>query len=572
MNNSKNLMVALALSFVVMILWNFFYVKPKIDEYKKQKQEYEQAQAKKSDTNGSDSLSDINNENKVLLDRKEALNIENRRIKINSPKLHGSISLKGARIDDLTLGQYKQNLDESSPEVELLSPSTSKKPYYVEFGWLGNNIKIPDSNTVWYSDDKVLTPSQPITLSWDNNQGLRFSTTISMDDNYLFTFKRSVENYGNEDITINSYGLVNRFRNLGKKSFYILHEGALGVFGDQLYEETFDSVRKQKRVNFDDVNGWLGITDKYWLTALIPDQNNFVDVKFNYYNKNGLSRFQVDYLSEETKVSAGSSFEITDNLFAGAKKVELLDEYGTKLDIKLFDRSVDFGMLYFLTKPIFKVLNFFYGILGNFGLAILALTVAIKLILFPLVNKSYISMHKMKAIHPKMVQIKEQYKDDRQEAQKQIMSLYKKEGVNPVSGCLPMLLQLPVFFALYKVLFVTIEMRHAPFYGWIYDLSAVDPTNIFNLFGLLPFELPIAISAWSIIMGITMFLQQKLSPPPADPIQAKIMKFLPVIVVIMTATFPAGLLIYWSWSNTLTFIQQLVIKYRYRNLDKKYSN
>lgn len=566
MQNSKNLILAVLLSSAIMILWNVFYVKPKIDEHKRKQEAYEATQKK----NNPEIEKELEKP-EVLLDRVDAIKVQkNRRIKINSNKLHGSLSLKGARIDDLTLGQFKQSLAKNSPEVELLSPSSAKKPYYAEFGWLASaGVKVPNSNTVWFSDDKVLTPQKAVTLTWDNNQGLKFTTVIAMDENYLFTFNRTVENYGDKPVDLNSYGMINRSRSLDKKSFYILHEGALGVFQDQLYEEKFDSIRKKKRISYEDVNGWLGITDKYWLTAIIPDQNNFFDVKFNYYNKNGLSRFQVDYLGEKTQITAGAKMQVTDNLFAGAKKVSLLDEYNTKLDIKLFDRSVDFGMLYFMTKPIFKVLSFFYELLGNFGLAILALTISIKLLLFPLVNKSYVSMHKMKMIHPEMVEIKERYKDDKKQANKEIMELYKKKGINPVSGCLPMLLQLPVFFALYKVLFVTIEMRHAPFYGWISDLSAPDPTNIFNLFGLLNFDLPFAISAWSIIMGLTMFAQQKLSPPPSDPIQAKVMAFLPLIVVVMTATFPAGLLIYWSWSNSLSFIQQLIIKLKFKKLDKK---
>lgn len=567
MHDNKNMILAITLSITILLLWQVFYVGPRVEEARKQ-QQVQQSQPTKTQSASKATHSDTAaiehdvTEVPELLDRKEILR-EGGRIKINNGKLHGSISLKGARFDDLTLGEYKQHNTPDSEEVVLLSPGGSKAPYFAEFSWVSQtrDTPTPAADTVWYSEDTVLTPEKPVTLTWNNNAGLKFFLTISVDEHYMFTIERSVENYGPQSVSLRPYGIVNRARDLSKQSFYILHEGALGVFNQTLTETTYSDLKDKKKQKFKDSAGWLGMTDKYWLTALIPSQDSSFDTNFTYFHRNGQDRFQVDYLGQPQQVAPGEHIKLSSHFFAGAKKVGLLDKYGEQLNLTLFDRAVDFGMLYFITKPIFKLMTFFNHLLGNFGLAILMLTVVIKLILFPLANKSYVSMHHMKRVQPQLLELKERYGDNRVQMNKEVMELYKREKVNPMSGCLPILIQLPIFFALYKVLFVTIEMRHAPFYGWISDLSAPDPTSLFNLFGLLPFDPPgfLMVGAWPVIMGVTMYLQQKMNPTPPDPIQAKVIKMLPFIFVFLFATFPAGLVIYWAWNNTLSIFQQWVI-------------
>ncbi len=488
------------------------------------------------------------------------------RLQIQTPRLNGSISLIGARIDQLTLVDYHATVEPSSPQIVLFAPAGTEKPYFAEFGWLPQDraIAVPGPDTPWQSESKALTPSTPAVLRWNNGQGLTFIRTIAIDDNYMFTVTQRVENAGAAAVTLFPYALVSRTGTPETSGFFILHEGPVGVLDGQLREYSYDDVIEQKSIARKTTGGWFGITDKYWLTALVPDQSKTVETRWIHGKEGIADKYQADWLGEAVTVAAGSSAEAKSSLFAGAKEVRLLDKYEEEMGISRFDLAVDFGWFYFLTKPFFYALDFFYKLLGNFGLAILLVTVIVKILFFPLANKSYVSMSAMKKLQPEMMKLRERYKDDRAKLNQEMMNLYKRSKVNPASGCLPIVIQIPVFFALYKVLFVTIEMRHAPFYGWINDLSALDPTSIFNLFGLLPYEVPsfLIIGAWPLIMGVTMWLQMKLNPQPPDPIQAKIFMVMPVIFTIMLAPFPAGLVIYWSWNNLLSIAQQYLIMRR----------
>lgn len=483
-------------------------------------------------------------------------------------RLIGSVALVGGRIDDLTLTDYRESIDPESAQIGLLAPPNSAKPYFAEFGWAADDREaagpIPGPQTEWQTLDSRLSFESPITLTWDNGEGLLFTRKIAIDRNFMFTVTQSVANRGDAPVTLHPYGRISRTDEPTTLGFYILHEGPLGVFGGTLKEVDYSDLRETPTIKQTTQGGWIGITDKFWLTALIPDQAQTANTRFHFSDRGGRDKFQVDYLLEPAVIPVGGSADVTNRLFAGAKEVALLDEYSEQLGIINFDLSVDFGWFYFLTKPLFYVLHSFYGWFGNFGLAILGLTVIIKLLFFPLANKSYVAMSKLKLLQPQMMELRERYGDDKQKLNTEVMALYKREKANPMAGCLPIIVQIPVFFALYKVLFVSIEMRHAPFFGWIKDLSAPDPTSLFNLFGLIPFTPPdfLAIGVWPLAMGITMFLQQKLNPAPPDPVQARVMMMLPLIFVFLFATFPAGLVIYWTWNNVLSIGQQWLIMRR----------
>ena len=494
------------------------------------------------------------------------------RLKISAPRVQGSINLLGARLDDLVLRDYHEQVDPDSPLVRLLEPRADPQPYYVQFGWTADSpdVKVPDLDALWTASAPELTTATPVTLSWDNGAGQVFEISLSVDANYLFTAEQRVRNTGAAAVSVHPWSRIRRDYTPTTAGYYILHEGLLGVLGGRLQEQTYDKVKSESNktrgpsLDATTTGGWAGITDKYWLTALIPDQTVPVIASFRHLTENG-DRYQTDFVSKDPVVVApGGVSSSTTRLFAGAKVVQLLDRYQGELGIPNFDKAIDFGWFYFLTKPIFYALDWLYRLTGNFGVAILIFTVFAKAVFFPLANKSYKSMSKMKLLGPKMQEIRERLKEDPAKMQGEIMGLYKSEKVNPASGCLPILVQIPVFFSLYKVIFVTIEMRHAPFFGWIHDLSAVDPTNVFNLFGLLPFD-PAAYShllhmgLWPLIMGVTMFLQQKLNPPPPDPVQAKLFQYMPILFTFMLASFPAGLVIYWSWNNLLTIAQQWMI-------------
>jgi YidC/Oxa1 family membrane protein insertase len=491
------------------------------------------------------------------------------RVQLSSPRLHGSIRLAGGQFDDLTLADYRETTDRNSPEIVLLTPAGTERPYFVQFGWVAAEagISLPGETTGWTASSGTLMPGKPVTLSWDNGQGLLFERTVSVDENYVFSVTQKVRNTGTKPVTLYPYGLVSRTGTPATQGFYLLHEGMLGVLNNTLKEIDYEDMRNERKVEGTTTGGWLGITDKYWLVALLPDQKVPVQAAFRYSQANKADKYQADYLGGAQTVAPGGTSSVTNRLFAGAKEVKRLDSYEEKLGIARFDLAVDFGWFYFLTKPIFYVLDFFALHLGNFGLAILLLTVLIKAAFFPLANKSYEAMSKLKKLQPKMTELRDRYKDDRAKMNEAMMRLYKEEKANPASGCLPIMVQIPVFFALYKVLFVSIEMRHAPFYGWIHDLSAPDPTSLLTLFGLIPWTPPeilqvLNVGVWPILMGITMWLQQKLNPAPADPTQAKIMMFLPLVFTFMLAQFPAGLVIYWAWNNLLSISQQWLIMRR----------
>ena len=483
------------------------------------------------------------------------------RININSDRLKGSISLIGAKIDDLILRNYRETIDLDSQNISLLLPFGTQTPYYADFGWVSADTQVPNATSLWKANQQSLTPTTPVTLSWKNTDGVKFIQNISLDANYMFSVTQRVENSGNKSVTVFPFGRISRTGTPDITDFYILHEGLLGIFDGVLKELDYDEIQESKLVQTKSKGGWIGITDKYWLTALIPDQNSTVDTRFSDQIQKNINNYQVDFRGEAQAVSMGAATQSTSNFFAGAKEAQLIVDYRDNLNISRFDLAIDWGWFEFLTKPIFFALMYFTNYLGNMGLSILLLTVLIKLAFFPLANKSYRAMSKMKLLQPEMMKIRERFKDDKTRMNQEVMQLYKREKANPAAGCLPILPQIPVFFALYKVVFVTIELRHAPFYGWIKDLSAADPVTPLNLFGLINWSPPeiIAIGIWPIIMGVTMFIQQKLNPPPPDPMQAKIFMFLPIMFTFMLARFPAGLVIYWAWNNTLSVLQQYVI-------------
>jgi YidC/Oxa1 family membrane protein insertase len=509
----------------------------------------------------------------------QALAKENARIPINSTRLHGSVTLKGARLDDLTLAQYRETLSPQSNEVRLLIPEAgyvaglenktdiAKQPYYADFGWVNANssqpLLLPDAATIWQSSGNLmsLTPQEPVILWWDNGAGIRFEREIRLDEDYLFTVKDRVYNQGKTAIALHPYGLIARSGEPEILDNYILHEGPLGYLGGALKEVSYNKLREEPIPGITTTGGWIGITDKYWLTALIPPQKEEVKTRFLHSQVAGLPRTQVDFIGGARQIAPGQVGESEARFFAGAKEVSLLERYREAAAIERFDLAVDFGLFYFLTKSFFHALAFFNGLVGNFGVAIMLLTICVRLVLFPLAHRSFKMMTKMKALQPEVARLREMHANDRMGLQQAMMQLYRVQKVNPISGCLPILVQIPVFFALYKVLFVTIEMRHAPFFGWIQDLSAPDPTNIFTLFGLVPITLPsfAHLGIWPILMGITMYVQQKLNPPPPDPVQARIFMLLPILFTFMLGGFAAGLVIYWTWNNTLSILQQYSI-------------
>jgi YidC/Oxa1 family membrane protein insertase len=501
------------------------------------------------------------------------------RLRIDAPSVRGSVSLVGARIDDVVLNDYRQTDAPNSPDVQLLQPLGGPHPYFVQYGWSappGENVKVPGDDTLWTASAPALEVGHPVTLSWDNGQGLTFRLILGIDEHYMFSVRQEVANATGHPVKLYPWSRVRRDYTPETSGYYILFEGLLGVTDDRLQEYTYSKTKDATKHKEDDVafdqtttGGWAGITDKYWLTAIVPDQQVAETVRFRYI-PGGEGHYQVDTVPQEPQtIPPGGQATVQTHLFSGAKVVRLLDAYESQYRIPYFDKAVDFGWFYFLTKPIFYCLDFLNGLLGNFGLAIMVFTVFVKALFFPLANYSYRSMSKMRLLAPKISSLRERLKDDPQKMQQEMMALYKAEKVNPASGCLPMVVQIPVFFSLYKVIFVTIEMRQAPFFGWIHDLSQVDPTNIFTLFGLIPWD-PTVISpllhigAWPLIMGLTMWGQQKLNPPPPDPTQAKLFQFMPVIFTFMLARFPAGLVIYWTWNNLLSILQQWLIMRRTR--------
>ena len=586
--NNRNFIFAIVLSMAVLFAWQFYFVPETPPEGQEQQTAQQQAEqgpptpsaeglpqpsagapqpSAGSPPQPSAGAAVQPEGSPTGLTRKTAL-AASPRVEIDTPSVKGSIALKGARLDDLTLKDYRVTVEPDSPQVILLSPAGGPHAYYAERGFVGaggNDLTLPTGDTLWTAESQSpLTPASPITLTYDNGKGLKFTRTISVDDKYMFTIDDTVTNTGTSAVTLYPYGLVSRHELPEVEGFYILHEGLIGVVDDGLEEISYSSAIDEPPATFKSKNGWLGITDKYWATVVVPEQNQSFEAKFAGFQNGKRTRFQTDYLMGPLTVAAGGTEQVSGRVFAGAKEVNVVDGYATTYDIPKFDLLIDWGWFYFLTRPLFYALDYFYKLVGNFGVSILIVTVLIKLVLFPLANKSYVSMSRMKKLAPEMQKIKERYEDDRMRQQQAMMDLYKKEKVNPASGCLPILVQIPVFFALYKVLFVTIEMRHAPFFGWIRDLSAPDPTSMFNLFGLIPWDPPtvLMVGAWPLIMGFTMWFQMKLNPAPPDPVQQKIFTWMPIIFTYLLASFPAGLVIYWAWNNFLSILQQSFIMWR----------
>ena len=549
---TRNIIAAISLSADVILLYTLFFAPPPVTQ--------ESIAEKNKTEQSSDAPSLDQKENITEISREQALS-ESERIQFENQSIIGSISLKGAAIDDLTFKEYNVVLN-GDEKVNLLAPRNAKEGYLIESGFIttDKNVKIPNSNSIWsVSGNKKLTAESPIKLTWTNDQGITFEKEISIDDKFLFTVKQRVINSTNNKYDFYSYGQIIRNEAPEITNFYILHEGLVATLDDELIEEDYDDI-EEKKFSRTAQKGWLGIGDKYWITSLIPPKGKEFKTTFDYKNK-----FRANFVATEPlELNSNSSIEDKMQIIVAAKRVDVIDGYAESLKIDKFDLTIDWGFLYFITKPLFFGIDYFFKLLGNYGLAIIAITICIRLAFFPLANFSFRSMAKMKALTPEMTRLKELHKDDKMKLQQAMMALYKKEKVNPMSGCLPILVQIPVFFALYKVLFVTIEMRHMPFYGWIQDLSERDPTSLFNLFGLLPYDVPsfLMIGAWPIAMGISMFVQMKLNPAPTDPMQAKIFMFFPLFLTIILAPFPAGLVIYWTVNNILTMAQQVFIMKR----------
>jgi len=565
---SRNLILAIILSVGVLFIWSFFFEAP---EQEMLNGEIESGDVSEVNSNELDmeaideierSLGIAENDN-IGLD--EALSAD-KRVKIETDSIIGSINLKGLRIDDIVLKKYNETQEEFSEKIRVLQPIDTYDGYEVTFGWIKNqdaNFETPNAESIWKvsNSNATLTSNNEVEFEWSNTTGQTFVTTIGLDEDYLFDITQEVKNNSNEEIIINNASKVTRKQAPSLSGMFILHEGLLGVLQEKLELIDYDDLKDdEETLNFESDNGWVGITDKYWLAALIPDQNKSFKAIYTY--DNGYIAY---YRSlNATKVAAGSDHIVESQIFIGAKEAKLIDRYQEDYGIYNFDLAIDWGWFYFLTKPLFNVIYFFSELSGNFGLAIIILTVITRIVFFPLANWSFISMAKMKMLQPEMTRIKELHKDDRAQQQQALMALYKKEKVNPISGCLPILIQIPFFFAIYKMLFVSIEMRHAPFYGWIQDLAAKDPTTIFNLFGLIPWDPPsfMIIGIWPVLMGLTMYIQQKLNPAPPDPIQARIFMFFPLFITILLAQFAAGLVIYWTTNNVLSIIQQWIINKR----------
>jgi YidC/Oxa1 family membrane protein insertase len=580
--DQKNLVIAIALSVAIILGWQFLVApspeQQRREQQEKQRQIDEQRRAQPAPGStppqagtapqapGAPAPAPTTSPTSHL-DRPTALG-RSPRVTFRTPELEGSIALKGGRIDDVRLVKHRISIDRNSGMVPVLSPEGVLDAYYAEFGWAlkpGGTVKVPGPDTLWTADRQNIEPGQPVTLSWDNGEGQIFRQKIELDRNFMFTITQSVENKGTATVDLAPYGLVTRHGEPKTEGIYLLHEGPYGVFDGKLKEFDWSDFKEGKnRQQLPTTGGWLGFTDKYWMATLIPDQKDKVSARIFKVDDPVLKRYQADYTAPLLTIDPGTTKESTARLFAGAKIVHTINDYTENLGIARFDLSIDWGWFWFFTKPLFWLLDKIFGLIGNFGVAILALTVIVKLLFFPLANKSYESMTKMKKLQPEMEKLRERYGEDKMKMNQELMAMYKREKVNPAAGCVPVLLQIPVFFALYKVLYTTIEMRHQPFFGWIRDLAAPDPLTLLKGFGLLHWHVPEILSIfdigiWPIIMGITMYLQQMMNPQPADPVQARIFQFLPIMFTFMLAPFAAGLVIYWAWNNTLSMAQQYVI-------------
>lgn len=583
--SQRNLLLAVVLSTLVLLGWQYFFAVPQMRQEQAKREFAKSLEAQQKGQPGAATVPGVASPDAPVIAAPNAVPItpeaERRsredsiksgpRIAVETASLTGSISLKGGRIDDLILKKYREQVDPKSPNVILLSPAGSTHPYFAEYGWIagaGTQAKLPDRETVWTATRPTkLTAATPVVLTWDNGQGLLFKRTIAVDDEYLFTVRDEVENKGAAEVTLLPYARIYRYNVPASLANWILHEGLIGVAGTHglKYATYHDAAKSGAPITHEQVTGgWLGITDKYWAAALVPDQTQPFRMMLSALPKRSPQdhdAFQADYLRNAIAIPSGGRTEVEAKLYAGAKQATLIDTYEEKFGIKNFELMIDWGWFYFITKPLFHLMEFINSHVGNFGVTILILTILVRLAFFPLANKQYEAMARMKKLQPEMQRIRDRYAEDKQRQQKEMFDLYRKEKVNPVAGCWPILLQIPVFFALYKVLFITIDMRHAPFFGWIKDLSAPDPTSIFNLFGLLPFEVPLflMVGVWPLLMGITMWLQMQLNPQQPDPVQQQIFNWMPVLFTFLLASFPAGLVIYWTWSNVLSIAQQWYI-------------
>ena len=546
--DTKNVIAAISLSAAVIILYSLFFA-PSPNELKKIDEQKSSMSSEAPELEESEKI--------VELSRDKALK-ESNRVEFENQNIKGSISLMGGTIDDLIFKNYTETLDGKN-KITLLNPKKYSEGYFVETGWVSSskNIELPNSNTNWKVEgNNKLTPGNPVTLVWNNNQGISFKKKIKIDEKFLFSIDQIITNQSEKSYDFYAYGQIIRNKSPEVTNFYILHEGLIGVLNDQLVEKDYDDI-EEKEFSQKAETGWLGITDKYWITTLIPEKNKEFRADFNFKNKFRANFIETKPLELKSKGTVSSNVRV----IVAAKEVDVIDSYAEKSNISKFDLAIDWGWFYFFTKNFFFAIDYFFKLTGNFGIAIVLITICIRILFYPLANYSFKSMAKMKVLQPEMTRLKELHKDDKMKLQQEMMALYKKEKVNPVSGCLPIFIQIPFFFAIYKVLFVTLEMRHQPFYGWIKDLSERDPTSIFNLFGLIPWDPPsfLIIGVWPCLMGLTMYLQQKLNPTPPDPIQQKIFMFFPLFLTIILAPFPSGLVIYWTINNVLTMAQQLVI-------------
>jgi YidC/Oxa1 family membrane protein insertase len=578
MENSRNLFITIALSIVILTGWQFFYINPRIEaqrvaqqvELDRQKAAGEltapvtapNADGTVPTPAGTNTVPGQTVPTATAAVSREAAIAGQPRIVIDTPKLGGTINLQGARFDDIVLKDYREKVEKNSENIVLLHPATLPNGFFAETGYTGtaDSGTLPGPDTLWVNTGNAkLGVDAPVTLTYTNDKGVAFTRVISIDANYMLTIDDSVKNASAAAVALNAYGRVTRFDKPTTPSNYILHEGLIGVTGEEgLQEIDYSQLEEDKEVRpGKSTDGWLGITDKYWATAIIPPSVAPFQPRYSHF-EGERPRFQADYLSDPVSIAPSAEAKFQTRVFAGAKVVNVINAYGKELGIRQFDLMIDWGWFYFFTKPMFTLIDYLYRVFGNFGVAILLTTVIVKALFYPLANKSYVSMARMKVVQPKIVELREKFADDKVKQQQAMMELYKKEKINPIAGCWPVLIQIPVFFALYKVLYVTIEMRHAPFFGWIQDLAAPDPTSLFNLFGLIPVTLPqiLMVGIWPIIMGITMFVQMQMNPPPPDPTQAMIFKWMPLVFTFMLAAFPAGLVIYWAWNNTLSILQQ----------------
>lgn len=573
-NEQRNVLLAIVLSVMILIGWQMFLL-PTPEEVQEQidSQAALESTTPQPTADGQGTVPGAGVDPFSILPRTEVI-AQGDRVQIRSDRVEGSIRLAGARIDDIVLLEHTNTPDPDSGNVVLFSPANTQNPYYAEFGWSaidGEGFDVPGADTVWTASNSELTPTSPVTLSWTNDQNVTFNRTLSLDENFMITVEQSVTNNSGNLITLFPYGLVSRTGTPETEGIFILHEGLIGVFDEILEEIDYDDMQDDPAGTsaFTSTGGWIGITDKFWLAALVPDQSREVTGTFRHSAPNNVDRYQTDYLySQGIAIAPGTTESVTNRLFAGAKVVGMLDGYVDDLGIVNFDLAVDFGWFYWITKPLYQVLHFFYELSGNFGISIIIVTILVKLAFFPLANTSYRAMSRMRKLQPQMMELREKHGDDRQAMSQDMMELYKREKVNPMAGCLPIIVQIPVFFALYKTLYVTLEMRHAPFILWLKDLSAPDPTSFWNLFGLIPWDpsqyIPaiLSIGILPIIMGLTMYLQQKLNPQPMDEMQKRIFAIMPFMFTFLLATFPSGLVLYWTVNNILSIAQQWVIMKR----------